>query len=142
MAIYYKYKYSEGTHKRPIAFVRVKNGDTVVDVFGLVDSGADVCFFPEDLAQLLNLKKENEEKVMGMGGVVSVFQSHATFQFNDKSAHRKHELKVPVYIGPLNIKGFSIIIGRAGIFNSFDITFKESEDKIVFKKVDEKKITW
>ena len=97
----------------------------------LLDSGADISAIPQHVAELLNLNlKGKREKAFGIGGEVPAIQSHMNIEL--EKWHEKYSFRIPVKV-ILDGYDFPPLIGRAIFFDKFEITFKQSEKKIILK---------
>ena len=94
----------------------------------LIDSGADISCFPYELGQALGFHKYPQEmplKAYGLGGDVTYIQREGKIKIDG------HEIHIPVaWIQEKD--ELELIIGRAGVFDYFDITFKQADEKIEF----------
>ena len=110
------------------------NKGTSIDAVALIDSGADVTTLPKDIGELLELDlKSNKTEVRGIGGTLAAVNERITIKIGN--AHETYRLRIPVMVPLTDSKTVpEILLGRAGIFNQFDIIFKERDAKIVFKK--------
>lgn len=126
--------------------VRLKSGDIILrpmipltieadeklDIIGMLDSGSDMTIIPKEIAEAINIDYTGENEVSGISGIpVKVKQGKVNVVFG--KGHEIYHFEIPVLVPEK--EGSDIIIGRAGFFNQFKITFSESERKIDFKKV-------
>jgi len=142
MALIFKYSKvprPDGTLRNapfiPIS-IRTDSG-RYVKMIALVDSGADTTVIPSDLAELMGLNVNSKYEITGgIGGNVRARKSR--MKFGLKGDHESYSLDVPVLVlEPTS--DIPVILGRHGFFEKFHITFKQDEEKIVFKKITEKK---
>jgi hypothetical protein len=106
-----------------------------LDVFALLDSGADTIAFSKDIAEIIGAGLSGKpEDVGGIGGTVKAVET--TVNVKVQQGHERYFIraKAKVILGKHD-QDFPIIIGRQGFFNQFDITFKERDKKMVLKKV-------
>ena len=97
----------------------------------LLDSGADISAIPKHVAELLNLDLSGKkEKAFGIGGEVPAIQSHMNIEL--EKGHEKYSFRIPVKV-ILDDYDFPPLIGRAIFFDKFEITFKQSEKRIILK---------
>ena len=110
------------------------NNGSSLDTVALIDSGADVTTLPKEIGELLELDlKSNKTEVRGIGGTLAVVDERIMVKIGN--AHETYRLRIPVMVPLTDSKTVpEILLGRAGIFNQFDIIFKERDEKIVFKK--------
>lgn len=96
----------------------------------LVDSGADMCLIPFWIGVVLGLtisKGEPISEAFGIGGSVKYVTRSLHYIIDDILVEN-----VPTaWIQNEDIDDF--ILGREGIFDVFDIEFKQAEEKIIFK---------
>ena len=97
----------------------------------LLDSGADISAIPRHMADLLNLDlSAPKEDAFGIGGKVPAIPSHMNLEINKN--HESYSFRIPVKV-ILDGYDFPPLIGRAIFFDKFEITFKQSEKRIILK---------
>jgi len=105
-------------------------------VIALVDSGADYSVISKEVSDLLDfdLTEGKVATTYGIGGTMKTLQKQIMMKFGRN--HEIYSLSVPVKI-LLDSVDFEIppLIGRAGFFEQFEITFDERKERIAFKKV-------
>ena len=106
-------------------------GNVIHKEEALIDSGADITCLPYDLGIYLGLEKYPQEMFLvayGFGGEVSYFQRQIPIKID---GHK-------IYIPAAWIQGADteLIIGRAVVFDCFDITFRQHSKKIEFVWLD------
>jgi hypothetical protein len=103
----------------------------------LLDSGADVSAIPKHMAELLNLDLNHEkEEAFGIGGKVPAVSTYMDIEIN--KPHESHGFRIPVKV-ILDEYDFPPLIGRAGFFDKFDITFSQTDKRVSLKyKADNK----
>ena len=107
--------------------------ETSIQVYALIDSGADLSIIPKALAEVLNLDLSGEiNKSYGIGGEIKVKNSKMKVTINKN--HERYMFDIPVQI-TLEGEEPPIILGRAGFFNKFIITIDEDKQKIRLKRV-------
>lgn len=140
MRFSFKYKKAIDKHGnkvlRPEIEVRLINGANSQKVVALLDSGADTCFIPRSLADLLGFKFFEEPSASkGIGGSIQVFDSSIDLEFS--GGHEKALLKdVPVSIPVADGETTWIILGPAVVFEYFEVYFRQAADQIVLKKAE------
>ncbi|MBM3241009.1 hypothetical protein FJZ31_32400 [Candidatus Poribacteria bacterium] len=94
----------------------------------LVDSGADVSVIPLELGQELGftlLPEELRQQAIGLSGTLDIVLRQAVVRINEVTA------TIPV--AWVQESAFTdVILGRAVVFDLFDITFKQAEETIIF----------
>ncbi|MBI5148210.1 retropepsin-like domain-containing protein [Candidatus Pacearchaeota archaeon] len=135
MAFNFKYKSS-----------RLKSGDIIyrpmipltlesherIDVIAILDSGSDMTIIPKELAEAIGVKYTGENEISGIAGI-PVKSKEGKVKIIFGKGHEVYSFDVPILVPEK--EDIQIIIGRAGFFNEFKITFDESARKIEFKKV-------
>ncbi|MBU1134931.1 MAG: hypothetical protein KKG13_00250 [Nanoarchaeota archaeon] len=120
----------------PMIPVTFKGSKGMIDAVCLLDSGADVSTIPRGLAEIIGLDLSGEkEEIQGIGGSIEAIVSRVLIIIQRK--HEKYQISAEVRVIPPqdNEDKFPILIGRKDFFESFNITFKESNRKIILKKV-------
>jgi hypothetical protein len=104
-------------------------------VYALIDSGADVSVIPKGLAELLGIEMPKETtSSFGIGGEIKT--KNSKMEVSIKKKHEEHTFTVPVQI--ILDDNAPIILGRAGFFNKFIISFDEENQKIRLKRKSKK----
>lgn len=113
----FNYKKLPSGHLRPIVKVGVKNGEQSIDYFVLIDSGADLCLFHSEIADLIGIdvKSGIREEV---GGITE----------GEKQSYYLHDIILniggwdfPVTVGfmpTLSRLGHGLV-GQRGFFDKF-----------------------
>ena len=111
--------------------------ETDIQVYALIDSGADVSIIPKALAEFLDLDLSGETHVSyGIAGEIKVKESR--MQVTLKKNHEEtHTYIIPVQV-ILTGEEPPIILGRRGFFDKFVISIDEGKKKIKLKKVNKK----
>jgi len=113
---------------RPRIRIRLKHGNQSVDLFALIDSGADDCLFPVGLAKLLGLKlrPQNVGRYVGIGPgeIVAIFHT-ITLEVGDWS--------LPIYAGFLDTPTAPALLGQNGFFSQFEVKFNLRKETIELK---------
>ena len=113
-------------------------GKENIDTIGLLDSGADISAMSRDMAELLGLKLNKDvDFAFGIGGKVRSIQTNINISISQK--HEQYSINLPVKI-ILDDYSFPLLLGRAGFFDEFVITFDQPDEKIVLKKTNRSKI--
>lgn len=103
-----------------------------IDVIGTLDSGSDITIIPREIAGVIGVEFEGENEISGIAGIpVKARQGKLWVTFG--KGREAYDFMIPVIIPEQ--EGVSVIIGRAGFFDQFKITFSEAEKRMVFKKV-------
>ena len=143
MTITFKYariNRPDGTLKHaPYIPITILNAnDKPIRVIALIDSGADTSVISKSLSELLGLtESETETETKGIGGNVRVKKAHLRFKIG--SLREKYTLSIQVLVLQDKNQDIPPLLGRSGLFEQFAITFKQLEEKIIFKKVNPKK---
>lgn len=132
---YHKLPNKKGVDKRtPTIPVTLKGkAETSIQVYALIDSGADISIIPKALAEFLDLDLSGETHVSyGIGGEIKVKTSK--MRVTVKKNRENHSYMIPVQV-TLTGEEPPIILGRAGFFDKFIISIDENKQKIKLKKV-------
>ena len=142
MVLNYKYKSinrDDGTiAKLPHIPIEIKGvNPSWIQTMALVDSGADLCVIPKDLAELIGLDLTGEiTKANGIGGQVDVIRTK--MQIKVGKPHNYHTFEnVPVEVILPKTKA-PMILGRSGFFDKFIISFDHHKEKITLKRNQER----
>lgn len=132
--IVFKYKAesisSNGTLvKRPIAdiFLQSASGEWI-KFHPYIDSGADLTLIPLSLGKLLGFSTRGK-KVETIGGI-----SKGVPVIYIKNPMRIGVFTFESHIGWTQIEDVPTLLGRADVFDQFDVSFKQKDDIIIFHK--------
>lgn len=142
MALTFKYKSVDRPDgqsvKTPSIPVTLHGKIMSFDHMALLDSGADVSAMTEEMASLLGLNMDKKpEKTRGIGGEIDSIETKMKITVNQK--HESYTFDIPVNV-ILGDKDFPLLLGRAGFFEKFVITFDESKQRVKLKKINPTKI--
>lgn len=130
--IIFRYKSERGRRGqqvlRPVADVWLKKGNSWIEFHPYIDSGADVSLIPLSLGELLGFEvnKDKIEEIGGIKGAVPVIYKRWPMKIGSET------LKV-LFAWAL-IEEVPPLLGRADIFEVFEVTFKQKKRKIIFKR--------
>jgi len=141
LALRFKYRSIErpqplGPKTAPIISLRLfGRNETVFDTPALVDSGADYSVIFDEHAEILGLDLEKAEKteVCGIGGKIMAWRLKIDAEISGKGEHRKFRFSLPFMVLPKPVENHPILLGRAGFFERFEITFKEKDREVILK---------
>ena len=103
------------------------------DFIALVDSGADISAIPKSVAELLGLDLSGKtEEAAGIGGVVPAIQTNISLEI--QKGHEQYSIQLPLKV-IISDYEFPVLLGRAGFFDKFIITFDQRNEKILLKKI-------
>jgi hypothetical protein len=107
---------------RPIIRVTLKHRKQTLDIYGVVDSGADHCIFPSDAAQALGLDPK-----LGKKGVMYGINRQPTEVFFHQIEILISGRAIPVYAGFSD--NCPPLLGQLGFFENFEVrlNFKRKE---------------
>lgn len=124
------------TFRLPLVHIRMRSGKTSFKTDALVDSGATSSFVPLEFIEILGLETKlgKEAEVVGAGGVfkarritidsIEILKSTVTF------CDFKHIEVLTPQRGTLPY----VVLGRNSIFRRYDITFREKQKHIIFRR--------
>ena len=99
-----------------------------LDLQALVDSGADISVITLELGQELGftlLPEELHQQAIGVSGAIDILLRQAVVRIDEVTA------TIPVaWVQEATFT--DVILGRAVVFDLFDITFKQAEETIIF----------
>lgn len=138
MCVEFRYRTERGaqglTIQRPVAkaILTGPNGRSVVEYL-YIDSGADFTVIPYRLGLYLGLQVDREEvqTVQGISGGIGVIYTTARVTIG--------ELTIPTRIAWAQLETVPLLLGRADVFDAFEITFKQREGRILFNEVEKEK---
>jgi hypothetical protein len=114
---------------KPIIPVTIIGLKKKVNVFMLLDSGADISLIPYSVGKFigleLNISRRGEIQGIGEGSIPYIL-SNVKFQIQNN--------EILVRIGWALIEEVPFIIGRLDVFEKFAVEFREFENKIILKK--------
>ncbi|MBM3234362.1 hypothetical protein FJZ19_04700 [Candidatus Pacearchaeota archaeon] len=136
MTLSFKYKVvkrPDGTEVKTPSIPITLFGQTRFDSIALLDSGADISAIPKDIAEILGINiNAKSEPSFGIGGKVDSIESKMRIAV--EKGHENYMLTIPVKV-ILGDYDFPILLGRAGFFDEFVISFFQKEQKVTLKKV-------
>jgi len=122
--------------KLPLVNIRIQHNGIAYKTLALIDSGATTTFLPTDAIGILNMDPKETGHVTGAGGTFEAWKDHVDLIQVCKGSHIYCEMKhVPVQF-PRN--GGAVpyaVLGRDSIFKKCDVTFREDDQKVVFKHI-------
>ncbi len=104
---------------KPEIKIVVGHQDIKQKCFALIDSGADSCLFPRDMAEVLGIDVRSGRKIMytGIGGQQVPFYFHQVEIFLGK-----YQFKTMAGFANTGI-GTSALLGQKGFFENFIVSF-------------------
>ena len=115
---------------KPLITVVLRKNEKKRKLFALVDSGADACLFPPDVAEILeiDIKKGERADFVGIGSTKTTFYFH----------------EVEILLGEYQVKtkvGFSTsaigvggVLGQQGFFEHFLVSFDHKNRYVEIKR--------
>lgn len=120
---------NRGTIKRPVADVRLKTKTGFwIEFHPYIDSGADVTMIPLSLGKLLGFEVNDESKIEQIGGIrggVPVIYTRVSLKIGDE--------EILSQIAWALIEDVPPLLGRTDIFDTFKVTFDQSQEIITFE---------
>ncbi|MEK6843936.1 MAG: aspartyl protease family protein [Nanoarchaeota archaeon] len=138
MSLTFKYKRVKRPNnievKSPSIPITLWDAGQRFEFIALLDSGADISVVPQDVAELLGLDlNKPKEEARGIGGKVPAIQTNMNIEL--KRSHEAYNFRIPVkVILKDEIEEMPILLGRAGFFDKFIVTFNQKEEKITLKR--------
>ena len=121
----------------PVVFINEKDNSDLIGMGTLVDSGADFTTISETFAKRLNLKLSKKISfTQGVGGNTKLKETNGNLIL--LRGAEAYKLRVPINVILKNENELPYpLLGREGIFNHFDITFRERKSTLDFVKKDD-----
>lgn len=136
MTITFRYKTvkrPDGTPVKTPSIPIILKGKENFETVALLDSGADISAIPKNVAEILGLKLDGKRTpAYGIGGKVNSIETKMNIVVEKGHEHYLFEIPVKAILDDYD---FPILLGRAGFFNKFKITFDESKEKILLKRI-------
>lgn len=124
----FSYRYVDSSKlSRPIIPVSLKSDIRHLEVYSLIDSGADFCMFDGELSYILDIDLAKLEKITltGINGIAEGYIAHLQVGVD----HIYHPMPV-IFSFDFSPRGFSGIVGQVGFFDAFEITFDRKKREI------------
>ena len=108
----------------------------------LVDSGADICFIPKAVADVLQLDtdKKSKKTTIGAGGVFTAYRPNIHLEMLYERKRIRIGM-VEVAFPEDDLPGVeperSILIGRSGLFTQYKVTFNDRQKTIELEMFDD-----
>ncbi|OGM26121.1 hypothetical protein A3D00_01740 [Candidatus Woesebacteria bacterium RIFCSPHIGHO2_02_FULL_38_9] len=130
--ITFRYKYQLAGEKkvgRPVAEVLIKTSENEwVHFRPYIDSGADITLIPLSIGKILGFQiSDNGVKSLGgIRGSIPVVYKNVRMRIGSR--------EFPCEVAWALIEDVPPLLGRKDVFDSFEITFKQSEGLIIFEE--------
>ncbi|MEK7068368.1 MAG: aspartyl protease family protein [Patescibacteria group bacterium] len=128
-----KFKYKKyGSTLRPVIEIRVRNKNISLRYEVLVDSGADLCLFDEEIGTTLGIdvQKGIPKEVFGIGGKASVYYLHRLEIEVGGWPHVIEAGFMPAVAGHQKPYG---VVGQKGFFDLFVVQFDLLKEEVELK---------
>jgi hypothetical protein len=112
---------------RPVADISLKSkAKSWIEFHPYIDSGADLTMIPLSLGRLLgwHVDESRVEQIGGIRGSVPVIYKKNLIKIGDKEFSAQIAWSLIEQVPPL--------LGRVGVFDRFEVTFKQQEKTILF----------
>ena len=126
-----KFKYvARRDREFPIIPVTLIKENVEIDTDALVDSGANISVFREEIAECLEIVIEDGEEILlqGLGGRIVGYMHELKVRVDDEEFPCKVVFSKELTVG-LNI------LGREGFFEYFQVTFNERGKEVILGKI-------
>ena len=139
MTIVFKYKRvkrPDETEVRTPSIPILLKGKEQFETIALVDSGADISAIPIGIAELLGLDLSGKTSpAYGIGGKVESVETAMNISVEKGHEHYLFSIPVKVILGNYD---FPVLLGRAGFFDKFVISFDQSQERVSLKRITRK----
>ncbi len=117
---------------KPIIPVTIIGAKRSLNIFMLLDSGADLSLIPYSVGETIGLELdiENRSEVQGIG------EGSVPYILN-KVKLKIENIEISVRVGWALIEEVPFILGRLDVFQNFSVEFREFENKIILKQAHE-----
>ena len=137
---YLSYIYHGSPIKIPAVHIKlIDHSGNSLKTFALGDSGATSSFMPREIAEIFeDIKTIEHSEATGAGGsfqteigvfAVQVIKGKKTYWSHDVMFH------IPLEEGRIPY----VILGRDSIFQAYNITFREKDQKTIFRRIKNRK---
>ena len=125
-----KFKYAARRNREfPLIPITLIKENVEIDTDALIDSGANISVFREEIAECLEIVIEDGEEILlqGLGGRIVGYIHELKIRVDDEEFPCKVVFSKELTVG-LNI------LGREVFFEYFQITFNERGKEVILKK--------
>ncbi|MEK6974546.1 MAG: hypothetical protein AABW41_04905 [Nanoarchaeota archaeon] len=140
MTISFKYKTvkrPDGTEVKTPSIPILLSAKEKFETIALLDSGADISAIPKSIAEILGLNLSSKTSyAYGIGGKVESVETNMNITV--EKGHEKYIFYIPVKV-ILGDYDFPILLGRAGFFDKFIISFDQANEKVSLKTANRSK---
>ena len=121
-----------GKTLRPVIPITLQHSETKIGYEVLVDSGADLCIFHEEIGTALDINVRTGEKceVFGVGGKTSIYYLHTVTISVGGWPHKIEAGFMPDVAGRVMPYG---IVGQKGFFDLFIVKFDLLKEEVELK---------
>jgi hypothetical protein len=121
-----------GTTLRPVIPVKIKYGEAEIGYEVLVDSGADLCLFDEEIGKAIgiNVRAGRKHEVFGVGGKASFYYLHTVILSVGGWPHKIEAGFMPEVSGRVIPYG---LVGQKGFFDLFIVKFDLLKEEVELK---------
>lgn len=129
---------SEMQYKLPMIGVSITHKGKNFRTTGLIDSGSTRTFIPKEFANIMDLDLTGQTDIMvGANGSFKSTKSVIGRCFLRKGENQIFENFINLHVNvPVNTNTLPcMVFGRDSIFQKFNITFQEKNEKIILKRV-------
>ena len=126
----YKYKNYGPETLRPVIRIEISHNQRTVPYEVLIDSGADICIFDEDVAIILgiNMVKGIRREVIGVTGIPQYYYLHAV-------SLNVGNVKYQTEVGFMKLSNQVFgIVGQKGFFDRFIVKFDLNKKEVELKE--------
>ena len=127
----FRYKRYSPSVLRPVVPIEIscKNKSVIYEV--LIDSGADICIFDAEIAQILriNILSGEKQTVAGITGTPEFYYIH---EVTLNIGGWKHKAKVG-FLKNISKQGYGIV-GQKGFFDRYSVKFNLNKEEVELKE--------
>ena len=126
-----KFKYAARRDREfPLIPITLIKENVEIDTDALIDSGANISVFREEIAECLEIVIEDGEEILlqGLGGRIVGYIHELKVRVDDEEFPCKVVFSKELTVG-VNI------LGREGFFEYFQVTFNERDKEVILGKI-------
>lgn len=136
MTMSFKYKIvkrPDNTEVKTPSIPILLSGTDKFETIALIDSGADISAIPKAIAEILGLNISGEKSpAFGVGGKVNAVDTKMTVSVEKGHEHYTFQIPVKVILDDYDLP---VLLGRAGFFENFIISFDQPNERVSLKKI-------
>lgn len=127
----FRYKRYSSSVLRPVVPIGISYKDKSVTYEVLIDSGADICIFDSEIADILGIKIKTGTK-QSVSSITGTSEFYYIHEVTLNIGGWKHKAKVG-FLKNINKQGYGIV-GQMGFFDKYSVKFDLNKEEIELKE--------